>query len=1202
VPSLRTRLLIGSATAIALTLGVLGGVPASASAPDVITVEGEAPTQSNMLPGATAQAGASGGASLRLYTATAAPAGGYVARYSVVSPEAAIYELTATTIPVNVDWASPYRFRVNDGEWRTTTSATQLAVVSSELRKYRLGAVTLPAGENTIEFQVVDRRKSPNTNYTLFLDSFTLTPVPMSLTAVSAPGRFGVFEAGEDVTVHATLNAAAPGPIPVSWKITDYWGEEVATGESVASVGSNMAVIDLGRDLRTGAYRVEARFAGRETVTTGAFTVLPALADRAAVEDSPFAVDVYGSKLIATGDAEKFARVLQLTGVDWIRDRQRWNDVINPSPGAIDFTGETQPQAWLKAADAAGLKTMSSFHDGPAWTRTSTRELPQDLRDMYDFALSAGEHYDGLVDAWQLWNEQNRKFTLESEGADRYASVMKAAALGFLDSGTDAQLIGGGLAGVDPHYAQWQFRNGILDYLDAFAYHTHTTVNTSATVNQHPDFASQLVAAEPFGGSTKGRWVSESGIALNTADATQLPSAVHEQLQARYIVSSAAQSLAQGSTKQFFFIAAPYREGASYWSMYRSPDEPMAALAAQSVMTDTLGDGRYRGRIGDLPATVEAYVFDTGRAQAAVLWSPEHTTVDVGIDGGAATVTDLMGRETDAAVSGSIARIELGPDPVYVTAAGIGGVVDAPEAASDAAQVVADDFSAAERVVIQQVFDADTSKNSQTHGYGLVATAPTSLTVEVYNFNDREVSAQIEAAAEGGWQVGGGSPTVSVPAGGRVEVPFTISAGADLVHSASDLTIVAKVDGEASSPSVAELRPRTAAFTAAHVIDGVDDKLRVTYTNATSTAQQITGAKWTFDGDTEAVAESIEVAPGATISLLSSPAPAGAGEIPYQATVSLAGGTSASTQGLIAVDPWRSIPRLAQRTVAVDGVLDDLAGVPSQRLSAPGADAGSLDATAWFTWDAEHLFLSTRVHDDRHAQPFAGNATWQADGLQFAVAPNWPGETALRPEIQPRIEFGFALTPQGAQLYRYASGTVGGFLTNAQVAVARDDATGATTYEAAVPWSLLAPIGVTPESAASLSIAANDSDGTGTRGWVQWGGGITTAKDSEQFEPVIFAADSTAQISGPTKASAQCWGLSARLINSVLNDSAGSLDVRFSTPYGEHVLHDVAHGQAVDHGFASGDRAITDGSTLTVMAVDGATRAVAQDGGHVTCG
>ncbi|GAA2972190.1 hypothetical protein JOD63_000072 [Microbacterium terrae] len=1102
-PSRLRRLGAAPALVAALVLGTLAATPAAAA--DPLTVEGESPTSTNITPGAAAQNAASGGRSLQLYTAAAAPAGGYVASYEVTVPAASHYRLDATTIPVGVAWASPYRFRVNDGAWQDTSKARQLAVVSPELRTYELGTVTLAEGVNTVTFQVTERRTSPNTNYAMFLDAFTLTPVPVQLASVTAPDRFGVFEAGESVSLEAALNADAPGETAVEWTVADYDGAEIAAGTTTVATGGTIAAIDLGDDLDTGAYRVEARLAGETATVTGAFAVLPSSADRADIDDSPFAVDVYGSKLIASDDAEAFAHVLELTGVDWIRDRQRWNDVINPRPGTIDFSGEQQPQAWLEAADAAGLKTMSSFHDGPSWTRTSTRELPQDLRDMYAFALAAGEHYDGLVDAWQLWNEQNRKFALESEGADRYASVIKAAALGFLDSGTDAQMIGGGLAGVDPHYAQWQFRNGILDYLDAYAYHTHTTVNSIASGNAHPDFSSQISAAEAFGGDAKGRWVTEAGIALNTADATQLPTAGQEKLQARYIVTSAAESLAQGSTKQFFFIAAPYREGVSYWSMYRSPDEPMAALTAQSVLTAELGEGRYAGRLSGLPEGVSAYVFDTGAEPTAVLWADVDTEVSIRVKGNTGAVTDLMGRPADAAVKGGKVTLTVGPDPVYVSAPkGFRGVEAAPAHVAPAAAVTADGFTDAERVIVQQVFDADTSKNAQLYGYGLSTTAPTALTAELYNFNDHDVTAVVSATAEGGWQVAGAGTGVGIPAGGRVEVPLTITPGADLQQSIADLTIVATVDGEASSPSVTELRPRTAALAAAHIVVDGEDRLRVTYTNATGAAQHISRADWSFGDDSDSTAESIEVAPGARVALDSPAAPAGAGETEYRVAVHVDGVGVVSTRGILSARDHADVATVAERTIVVDGVRDDLADAPGQRLAAPGVDADSIAATAWFTWDDEHLYLTAEVRDDIHTQPFTGNATWQADGLQFAIAPGWPGETALRPEIQPRIEFGFARTPAGPQLYRYASGSVGGFLTDLDIAAVRDESTGVTTYEAAVPWSTLSPIGVGPASAASLSIVANDADGDGTRGWVQWGGGITTAKDSELFEPVIF--------------------------------------------------------------------------------------------------
>ena len=1191
----------GLATALVAALAVGGFVALPAQAAEPLTVEGEHPTTTNMVPGAAAQTGASGGQSMRLYTGAQAPEGGYTADYAVSVPEASLYRLEATTIPVGVGWASPFRFRVNDGEWRTTTGARQLAVVTNELRTYDFGAVSLAAGENTITFEVSQRRTEPNTHYTLFLDEFTLVPVDVTLDSVVALDRFGVFEQGEPVVLEASLNAAAPGDVTVTYSVVDYDGAEVASGTATVAAGSSSAPLELGDQLPTGSYRISATIPGQVDATEGAFAVLPDAETRPAVDDSPFAVDVYGSKLIAQADAAAFANVLRLTGVDWIRDRQRWNDVINPSPGVIDFSGEQQPYNWLEEADAAGLKTLSSFHDGPAWTRTSTRELPQDLRDMYAFALGAGEYYDGRVDAWQLWNEQNRKFALEAEGADRYGAVLKAAALGFLDSGSDARLVGGGLAGVDPHYARWQFRNGILDYLDDYAYHTHTTVNSSATVNDHPDFSSQIEAAAPYGGDAKGRWVTEGGIALNNSDVTKLPTGTQEVLQARYIVSSAVESLAGGSTKHFFFIAAPYREGASYWSMYRSADEPMAALAAQSVMTAELGDGTYLGRLGDVPAGVRAHVFESGSGPVAVLWADGDTEVSLGVTG-PASATDLMGRAADVAGSAGVATLTVGADPIYVAADGFGGLTDAPAPFEPAPRVTADGFTAAERVVIQPVFDAETSTNAQLYGYGLRTDAVTAVTAEVYNFGDAEVSAELVAEADGGWQVSGLPATVTVPAGGRVEVPLEIAPGDDLRQTIADLTLTATVDGAQSSPTVAELRPRTATLTATHVIDGVDDRVRASYTNTTDAAQRISAGSWTFGDDTVDTTESVDVAPGATVTIDSPPAPAGAGDVVYEAVLTVDGIGETSVRGILSALPWNDVPRIAQRSITIDGVRDDLTGVPGQQLAAPGVDAGSLAAQAWFTWDDEHLYLTAEVRDDLHLQPYTGNATWQADGLQFAIAPVWPGETALRPEIQPRIEFGFALTPQGPQLYRYASGAVGGFLTDAEIAAVRDEATSTTTYEAAVPWTLLDAIDVGPDSAASLSIVANDTDGDGTRGWVQWGGGITTAKDSELFEPVIFAADASTAVAGSANVRAQCWGDGPRLGAHAWNDSSAAVDVRFSTPLGDRIVRDVASRAGGYHAFRPAGGSVAAGTSLTVLAGDGGTRTFTQDGGSVTCG
>lgn len=93
-----------------------------------------------------------------------------------------------------------------------------------------------------------------------------------------------------------------------------------------------------------------------------------------------------------------------------------------------------------------------------------------------------------------------------------------------------------------------------------------------------------------------------------------------------------------------------------------------------------------------------------------------------------------------------------------------------------------------------------------------------------------------------------------------------------------------------------------------------------------------------------------------------------------------------------------SLAQASRRTVIVDGVLDDLAGVPGNALPADGqvqmsgyGGSSDLSGTVWFTYDEQNLYLSARITDDAHAQPAAGANIWQGDGIQFAVGSGAPG-------------------------------------------------------------------------------------------------------------------------------------------------------------------------------------------------------------------
>jgi hypothetical protein len=152
----------------------------------------------------------------------------------------------------------------------------------------------------------------------------------------------------------------------------------------------------------------------------------------------------------------------------------------------------------------------------------------------------------------------------------------------------------------------------------------------------------------------------------------------------------------------------------------------------------------------------------------------------------------------------------------------------------------------------------------------------------------------------------------------------------------------------------------------------------------------------------------------------------------------------------------------------------------------------------WLTWDANHLYLSAKIKDDTFHQPESGGNIWLGDSIQFAVSPGLPGQHAGM------NEFGMALTSSGPQLYRWSGiGSTSGTVTNRQLSITRNAISNETVYELALPWTELSPI-TTADQTFSLSLLANDNDGSGRKGWIEWGGGIGGSKNTALFHPVTL--------------------------------------------------------------------------------------------------
>lgn len=745
---------------------------------------------------------------------------------SVTVPETGSYSLVTVvtrygrmnTTDFDIYANDTYAYSVNT---KDDVISEETVTGKANMRKMTLPSIMLNKGENTVSFVLQNTDRQPN-KPNFYLDYIELKPdlspsasgnIGYASTPTGDYSKQAVTAAELDVytgswDMRATFNLVSfasteEEAADITVKITDYYGDVVLEHTERPVFGAYTLKIDLGKH-PTGYFTVSA-VTGKQTLFTKSYVVLPPVEDRDLESDSPFASDFASYHILADREdvVANYAAAAKLCGVSVLRERLDWI-YTEWNEGGCDFS---RADRFYNKINDMGLEILPFFSNAPRWTTENGKVFMDEQLAVYRFSKRVAERYANISQALEVWNEMDY-FTYVP--ADMYASFYKAAALGVVDSGTSLPKIIGGLCepvNSNP-YLTILYKSDVFDYSDAFNWHYHIYDRAERSVTEFVDGtkAGQFATFANTYLSSLPSWCTEAGIKLYAPAGCADMTFAQQKIQANYMVTSACQSLAAGTDKHFWFILGNMPEDGGWFGSYGADDRPFASVVTEAVMTQTLGKGIYKGELKGLPSGAEGHVINNGEDDVIVLWATSDRDVTLSVPGNVLKTTVVGNREVLCPTNGKI-TVKAGSEPMFIT---VDGTVDASSyTATSNGEIktisAKSDFTVGERVILTQLWydltDSASYLSARNNGYRVSANGNT-ITLQLVNFNDFEVTGTVSGSADG-YTVTGSGETITIPAMSETEVTFTITPNGGT--GATYLTFEGTFNGSETSKSVSRI-------------------------------------------------------------------------------------------------------------------------------------------------------------------------------------------------------------------------------------------------------------------------------------------------------------------------------------------------------------------------------------------------------------
>lgn len=896
-------------------------------------------------------------------------------------------------------------------------------------------------------------------------------PVKLSY-SFTEPG--GVYH-GDLASATLSFCNEASLPFSISGDVTVYCNGEVCTRELIAFDIDKNGTYELKKDFKLDKY--------------GLYTAKIAIKDSGDYFD--WVYDVTFSKSVLNKSHNKAygtnghygqgkgspainARFMKDAGCGWARDGLGW-DSIEKEKGVYNFSKAITDGVNAYVDNGLEVLYMIGYWN-PLYDNGKTPASDEAIEAYAKYAAETVKYFKGKINHFEIWNEYNIKgFNPSSEPPETYAKMLKAAYKAIKEVNPQAVVVGCVTSEIDIGWIKRVFEAGGYDYMDAVSVHPYKRQSPDSD-DMRADVKTMKELCLQYG-EEKPIWFSEDGYA-QSKDHMERYGYTSKQIeinQAKQVIANPVYDLCDNIMMYDFQNDGPKENESEHnyglirtWSKIDNPYSAKAGYVSVSFANSFVNENTYEKCIADTEDE-RIFLYKNEKGKAAAMWSAgaeKRITLKLSDE---IEVYDLYGNSEKRTSADNLYTFELGEEIIYIS-----GSFDDIEIVNNPYYAKDKHISAAKGESFEIELDRLAADGEKTF----------KITDE-NNLTDLE-----EITFKSG--------------SGKALIPLKIPNETELLNSElvftdtnGEVTPI-KISVNIKEPvSVSDFRTNMK-----RKWDYWYAEFELT-NNCRSTVSGTIGFE-DYEYSPRVPIKFYNLQPGETRTVKIPLKPMRIKKVSNEnLMITLDNGVVVRFSEILS---FLAARKATDKKPVIDGIIDEGEWQTGTALYINDPDmaiqykdyggADDLSAKAYLMWDEEYLYASVQVRDNSFFQEESGQYIWRGDMIQAALFDdllfeNYRGQ---------HFEIGMALTKEGTQTYRYYGlGHKSGLCENIESAVKRNGAM--TVYETKIPWSEAFGdlVKIEDGKTVKFSMLVNDNDGSGRRGWLEYGSGIGMTKDPSLY-------------------------------------------------------------------------------------------------------